>query len=214
MNLDYQQLRLRLSHLSVLVEQNSHLKSFVRIVFYTSAIRNAFAFNKLPNIHFCEHFLQIIHNLRIIKAQININGEKQEVRHSRKTVSLYLNTTIGELTKIRKPGRRKNWADELWKLASAVNIGLHLVLAHKSESVIARIKPINRNRDANLRLCNVFWFLVPISRVWQKPILSPLWTTVKVVYRIYLLKNKMFLKKFQVIWQSYVGSFVERHPKH
>jgi len=108
MNLDYQQLRLRLSHLSVLVEQNSHLKSFVRIVFYTSAIRNAFAFNKLPNIHFCEHFLQIIHNLRIIKAQININGEKQEVRHSRKTVSLYLNTTIGELTKIRKPGRRKN----------------------------------------------------------------------------------------------------------
>jgi len=55
MDLNYQQLCLRLSHLSVLVVQNSLLKSFVRIVFYTSAIRNAFAFHKLPIIHFCEH---------------------------------------------------------------------------------------------------------------------------------------------------------------
>jgi len=62
MDLNYQQLRLRLSHWSVLVEQNSLLKSFVQIVFYTSAIRNAFAFHKLPNIHFCEHFLQTSHN--------------------------------------------------------------------------------------------------------------------------------------------------------
>jgi len=66
MDLNYQQLRLRLSHLSVLVEQNSLLKFFVRIVLYTSAIRNAFAFHKLPNIHFCEHFPQISHNLRTI----------------------------------------------------------------------------------------------------------------------------------------------------
>jgi len=38
MDLNYQQLRLRLSHLSMLVEQISLLKSFVRIVFYTSAL--------------------------------------------------------------------------------------------------------------------------------------------------------------------------------
>jgi len=56
MDLNYQQLRLRLSHISVLVEQNSHLKSFFRIVFCTSAIRNAFAFHKLPNIHFASTF--------------------------------------------------------------------------------------------------------------------------------------------------------------
>jgi len=39
-----------------------------------------------------------------------------EDRHSCKTVSLYLNTTIGqlkELTKIRTPGRRENQVDEL-----------------------------------------------------------------------------------------------------
>jgi len=53
----------------VLVEQNSLLNSFVRVVFYTSAIRNAF-FHKLPNIHFCKHFLQISHNLKTINGQI------------------------------------------------------------------------------------------------------------------------------------------------
>jgi len=47
---NYHQLRLWPSHLSVRVEQNSLLKSFVRIVFYTSAIRNAFVSHKLPNI--------------------------------------------------------------------------------------------------------------------------------------------------------------------
>jgi len=47
MDLNCQQLRFWLSHLSVLVEQKSLHKSFVRIVFYTSAVRNAFAF------HFC-----------------------------------------------------------------------------------------------------------------------------------------------------------------
>jgi len=47
----------------VLVEQNSLLKSFVRIVFYTSAvIRNAFAFHKLRNIPFCNHFPQTSQN--------------------------------------------------------------------------------------------------------------------------------------------------------
>jgi len=78
MVLNYQQLCLRLSHLSMLVEQNSIPKSFVRIVFYTSVIRNAFASNKPPNTHFCEHFLQISHNLKNnqCSAQINISGEK------------------------------------------------------------------------------------------------------------------------------------------
>ena len=42
-----------------------------------------------------------------------------------------------------------------------MNIGLHLVLAHQSESVIARIKSINRNRDANLKLSNDFLVLSP-----------------------------------------------------
>jgi len=42
MYLNYQQLRLRLSHMSVLVEQNSPLNYFVRIVFYTSAIKMLF----------------------------------------------------------------------------------------------------------------------------------------------------------------------------
>jgi len=47
-------------------------------------------------------------------------------------MGLYLATTIGQFTKIRTARRRKNWIDELWKLATA-NIGLHLVLAQKSE---------------------------------------------------------------------------------
>jgi len=62
MGLNNQQPSLRLSHLSALVEQISLLKSFVQIVFYTSAIRNAFAFHELRNIHFCKHFLQTSHN--------------------------------------------------------------------------------------------------------------------------------------------------------
>jgi len=48
----------------MLVEQNSLLKTFVRMVFHTSAIRNAFSFHELSNIHFCEHFLQISDILR------------------------------------------------------------------------------------------------------------------------------------------------------
>jgi len=89
----------------VLVEQKSLLKSFVRIVFYTSAvIRNAFSFHKLPNIHFCQHFLQISHSLITINDQINISGEKtKEVRHSRKTVSNNeKQTCIGQLTTLLK----------------------------------------------------------------------------------------------------------------
>jgi len=80
---NYQKLRLRRSHLSVLVEQNSLLKSFIRIVFYNSAIRNAFAFHKLLNIHFCEHFLQISHDLKEQSLLRPTSAVKnQEDRHS------------------------------------------------------------------------------------------------------------------------------------
>jgi len=43
-------------------------------VFYTSAIRNAFSFHKLPIIRFVEHFLQISHKLRTISGQNNMSG--------------------------------------------------------------------------------------------------------------------------------------------
>jgi len=104
-----------------------------------------FSYSKLPNIHTWERFLQIglSHNFRTINDQITISGKKHKVKHSRKTVSnnekwIYTLTRLSdnllklELTKIRTPRRRKNWVDELWKLA-AVNIALHLVLAQKSE---------------------------------------------------------------------------------
>jgi len=59
-----------------------------------------------------------------------------KVRHSQNCfkqweMDLYFNTTIGQFAKIRTPRRRKNWADELWKLSTA-NIALHLVLAQKN----------------------------------------------------------------------------------
>jgi len=60
-----------------------------------------------------------------------------KVQHSRKTLKqwemdLYLDMTIGQLTKIRTPCRRKNSVDELWKLP-IVNKALQLELAQKSE---------------------------------------------------------------------------------
>jgi len=47
-------------------------------------------------------------------------------------MDLYLDTTIGQLNKIRTSRRRNNWVDKLWKLTTA-NIALQLVLAQKSE---------------------------------------------------------------------------------
>ena len=76
MDLNYQQLRLRLSHLSVLVEQNSLLKSFLQIVFYTSDIRNAFAFRKCLISIFASSFYKQVTIKRTINAQISICGEK------------------------------------------------------------------------------------------------------------------------------------------
>jgi len=75
------------------------------------AIKNAFSFDKLPNIHFCEYFRQVSHNLRMINSHTNISGEKagkldtlaklfQAMRSRPK-----LKTTIGQLTKVRTPRR-------------------------------------------------------------------------------------------------------------
>jgi len=46
------------------------------MVFYTSAIRNAFSFHKLSNIHFCEHFLQISSGFKNNQRQDQHSGEK------------------------------------------------------------------------------------------------------------------------------------------
>jgi len=60
--------------------------------FYTSAIRNALSYHKLPNIHFFEHFYKYIsHNLKD-NGQNNMSGEMTRkldtlAKHSRKTVS-------------------------------------------------------------------------------------------------------------------------------
>ena len=53
-------------------------QSFVWNVFYTSAIKNAFSFHKLPIIHFLVPLLQISRGLRIINGQDNMSCEKQE----------------------------------------------------------------------------------------------------------------------------------------
>jgi len=37
-------------------------------------------------------------------------------------MDLYLDTTIGQFTKIRTPRRRKNSVDELWKLPQPIQI--------------------------------------------------------------------------------------------
>ena len=112
-------------------------KYFVRIIFYTLPIRDAFSFHKLPNVHVWEYFLQISHNLRTINSQINISDEKpwnltfSQNCFKQLEMDLYLDTT-GQFTKIRTPRRHTNWVDELWKLAS-VNIALHLVHSQKPE---------------------------------------------------------------------------------
>ena len=48
------------------------------------------------------------------------------------TLAKLFQTMRNGFTKIRTPRRRKNWVDELWKLATAT-IGLHLVPDQKSE---------------------------------------------------------------------------------
>jgi len=55
-----------------------------------------------------------------------------------------------------------------------------------------------RNRDAGFRFSNIFWFLDPISRGETR---FPPSADTHESSPPYLLKNKMSLKKFQVIWQ-------------
>jgi len=52
-------------------------------VFSTSAIRNAFSFHNVPNIHFLERFLLISHS----SAKEHTRWKIKKARHSRKTVS-------------------------------------------------------------------------------------------------------------------------------
>jgi len=54
-----------------------------------------------------------------------------------------------------------------------------------------------RNQDADFRISKNFWYLVPISRETNDRF-APLQTRTKVAHRI-SLKNKISLKKFQVI---------------
>ena len=84
-------------------------------------------FHKLPNIHFFKHFLQISHNLRIIKVQNNVSSDKTLSQNCSKQweVEIYADKTIGQVTKVRTP----RWL----KKTAATNIALHLVLTKKSE---------------------------------------------------------------------------------
>ena len=55
------------------------------------------------------------------------------------------------------------------------------------QSIIARIKVINFNEDADFRFCKNFWFLVPISR-GEMPVLLNLRIPMNVAHRISLKK--------------------------
>jgi len=57
---------------------NLNSQPFVENVFYTSAIRNAVSFYKLPNIHFWARAANS-HNLRKINCQNNTCGEKRKI---------------------------------------------------------------------------------------------------------------------------------------
>jgi len=61
------------------------------------------------NIHFFKRFLQISHNLRIIKVHNNMSVEKTLSQHCFKQceVEIYVDKTIGQLTKVRTTLRLK-----------------------------------------------------------------------------------------------------------
>jgi len=113
-------------------------QSFVWNVFYTSAIRTAFSFDKLVNIPFSSTFYNSIIILNIISGEKNMSGEKKEVQHFRKTVSSnekcnrMFTILLRNLLKLEHHASLKKRADELRKLATA-NIALRLVLTKKSE---------------------------------------------------------------------------------
>jgi len=114
-------------------------QSFVWNVFYTSAIRSAFSFHKLPNIHFFEHFQQISDNLGIFNGQNNMSGAKTRKLNTLAKLFQAMRRRIHTLTRLSENLLKlehhavfKNWADELRKLATA-DIALQLVLTKKSE---------------------------------------------------------------------------------
>ena len=97
-------------------------QSFTWNVFYTSSIRNAIIFINCPiNCPFFDHFLQKRRNLRIIKVQNNMSGEKTLSQNCVKQweVELYVDKTIGQLIKLEHHAGLKNWADELRRFAAA-----------------------------------------------------------------------------------------------
>ena len=98
MQMDVHKTLYYLISLTCLCWLNPSSQSFVWNLFCTSAIRNAFSFHKLPNIHFFKHFLQISHDFIIINDQNNTNGEKKQ---ESKTLRL-----------------KTNWANELGKFAT------------------------------------------------------------------------------------------------
>jgi len=62
------------THLSVLVKPQFSVICLKRFLHF--GYQKCLSFHELLNIHFFEHFLQISHNLRIIKVQNNMSGEK------------------------------------------------------------------------------------------------------------------------------------------
>jgi len=115
-NLNYQQLTFAV--LSFVCADWTELTSEILSELFStlSLSEMLFLFINCLNIHFCEHFLQIRHNLRTINHQINIAVQNLHTlarKFEQWEIDLYLNTTIGQIKNLRK-----NWADEFWKLAT------------------------------------------------------------------------------------------------
>jgi len=124
---------------------NFNSQSFVCNVFCTSAIRNAILFMDCL-ISIFEQFLQTSHNLRIIKGQNHMSDEKTPLQNCFQAMRSRTDKTIGQLIEVRTPRRlKKNWADELRKIAAA-NITSHLVLTKKS-------KPCFKDKDVFPQVC-------------------------------------------------------------
>jgi len=116
---------------------NLNSQYFVWNVFYNSAIRNAFSFHKLPNIHFFKHFLQISRILRII----NQRPEQHERRKKNKKLTLSQNCfkpwkvernvdkTIRQITTVGTPRRRKALSRWITKILHSKNIALQFALS-------------------------------------------------------------------------------------
>ena len=103
---------------------------------------------------------------------------------------------------IRRRGRRHEWttSSSLHRTRTVKLAFVQCEFYTGKQSVIARIKSINRNRDADFRFFNNFWFLVPISEEGIKtffPLCGHPWKQSTVSPE----KQKMPSKEIQVIWQ-------------